>query len=262
MRAAADKAKANPVSMASFLRLHLGIRAKQGSRFISLPAWDKGAILAFKEADLYGRRAFGGLDLSSVSDLTALAWLFPDDLGGYDALYRFWLPEGALEALDSATARMASVWVDEGWITLTPGDVVDYDWIKSTIASDAVKFRVAEIGYDRWNSSQMVIDLQDKEGMNMTKVGQGVQSMSPALKEWDRLIRLGKFHAGHNPVMRWMIDNLRVAVDPAGNIKPDKAKSLAKIDGVSATLDALFCAMSGAEEEAESAYETGGLTVI
>ena len=263
MRKAADKAKSNPVAMASFLRLHLGIRAKQGSRYISLEHWKKAGLTTFKEGSLLGRLAYGGLDLASVSDLTALAWLFPDDVGGYDALYRFWLPEAALEALDGATARMASAWVADGWITLTPGDVVDYDWIKSTIVEDSLKFRVAEIGYDRWNSSQMVIDLQDKEGMPMTKVGQGVQSMSPALKELDRLVRLGRFHAGDNPVMLWMIDNLRVASDPAGNIKPDKAKSLAKIDGVSATLDALFCAMnSDYVQEAESAYETGSLTVV
>lgn len=263
MRKAADKAKSNPVAMASFLRLHLGIRAKQGSRYISLEHWKKAGLTTFKEGSLQGRLAYGGLDLSSVSDLTALAWLFPDDMGGYDALYRFWLPEAALEALDGATARMASAWVADGWITLTPGDVVDYDWIKSTIVEDSLKFRVAEIGYDRWNSSQMVIDLQDKEGMPMTKVGQGAQSMSPALKELDRLVRLGRFHAGDNPVMLWMIDNLRVASDAAGNIKPDKSKSLAKIDGVSATLDALFCAMnSDYVQEAESAYETGSLTVV
>lgn len=261
MRKAADKAKANPVALASFLRLHLGLRAKQGSRFIAVDEWDRGRH-TFKEASLYGRRAIGGLDLSSVSDLTALAWLFPDEFGGYDALYRFWLPEAALDTLDMATAKMASVWVSQGWITLTPGDVVDYDWIKSVIVDDATKFRVTEIGYDRWNSSQMVIDLQDKEGLNMTKVGQGVQSMSPALKELERLVKLGKFHAGDNPVMRWMVDNLRVASDPAGNIKPDKAKSLSKIDGVSATLDALFCAMNSPVQTQTSAYESGGLTVI
>ena len=261
MRKAADKAKANPVALASFLRLHLGLRAKQGSRFIAVDEWDRGRH-TFKEASLYGRRAIGGLDLSSVSDLTALAWLFPDETGGYDALYRFWLPEAALDQLDMATAKMASVWVSQGWITLTPGDVVDYDWIKSVIVDDATKFKVAEIGYDRWNSSQMVIDLQDKEGLNMTKVGQGVQSMSPALKELERLVKLGRFHAGDNPVMRWMVDNLRVASDPAGNIKPDKAKSLSKIDGVSATLDALFCAMNSVVQTQTSAYESGGLTVI
>lgn len=262
MRKASDKARSNPVALASFLRLHLGIRAKQGTRYIPLEAWDIGTTMAYKEGDLLGRMAYGGLDLSSVSDLTALAWLFPDEAGGYDALYRFWLPEGALDALDAATANTASTWVDEGWITLTPGDVVDYDWIRATVVEDAIKFRVVEIGYDRWNSSQMVIDLQDKEGMTMAKVGQGIQSMSPALKEMNRLVRLGKFHAGPNPVMRWMVDNLRVASDPAGNVKPDKSKSTAKIDGVSATLDALFCAMSGSEGTAESAYENRGLVTL
>ena len=263
MRKAADKAKASPTALASFLRLHLGIRAKQGTQFIKLADWDKNQQ-EYKESLLYGRQCFGGLDLSSVSDLTALSWLFPEpDGGGYTTLQRLWLPEAALDPLDNATAGSASDWVATGWITLTPGNVVDYDFIRAVIKDDAAKFNPVEIGYDRWNSSQMVIDLQDKDGMSMAKVGQGMQSMSPALKEYQRLILKRLLIGNSNPVMRWMVDNLRVTADAANNLKPDKDKSLSKIDGVSASLNALFCAMtSDYTPPVESAYESAHLEVL
>ena len=262
MRKAADKAKASPTALASFLRLHLGIRAKQGTQFIKLADWDKNQQ-EYKESLLYGRQCFGGLDLSSVSDLTALSWLFPEPDGGYTTLQRLWLPEAALDPLDNATAGSASDWVATGWITLTPGNVVDYDFIRAVIKDDAAKFNPVEIGYDRWNSSQMVIDLQDKDGMSMAKVGQGMQSMSPALKEYQRLILKRLLIGNSNPVMRWMVDNLRVTADAANNLKPDKDKSLSKIDGVSASLNALFCAMtSDYTPPVASAYESAHLEVL
>ena len=264
MRSAADKAKANPAAMASFLRLHLGIRARMDKRFLDLSRWDRNGSLV-DETRLKGRVAFGGLDLASVSDLTALSWIFPDERGGYDALWRFWVPEESLPALDAATARSASGWVREGWLTLTPGDVTDYDFIKVQILKDLATFDVRAVGFDRWNSSQLVIDLE-AEDAPMVKVGQGVQSLSAPLKELDRLVRAGTsakplMRHGGNPVARWMADNLRIYTDAAGNIKPDKKKSMDKIDGISALTTALAVAMT-TEAPPVSAYEDAGVQSI
>ena len=265
MRAAVDKARANPVALASFQRLHLGIRARLDKRFIDLTKWDRNGSLRLDEARLAGRMAFGGLDLASVSDLCALSWLLPDDAGGYDVLWRFWAPEDALGALDASTSRSASAWVRDGWLTLTPGDVTDYGWIKAQVLRDLESFDVQAIGYDGWNSSQLVIDLED-EGAPMVKVGQGVASLSAPLKEVDRLVRAGTakrplLRHGGNPVARWMADNLRVQMDPAGNIKPDKKKSTDKIDGMSALTTAMAVAMT-TEAPPLSAYEESGVAVV
>ncbi|HET6911624.1 MAG TPA: terminase TerL endonuclease subunit [Mycobacteriales bacterium] len=256
MRAAADKAKAGPVELASFLRLHLGIRAKQGSRFIDLDRWDRNASMII-ESDLAGRRCFGGLDLGSTSDLTALLWLFPAR-GGYDVLCRFWMPEAALDRLDARTQRNGSAWVEQGFLTLTPGDVTDYDFIKAQARKDLDRFDVAGVGYDRWNATQLVIDLE-QDGAPMVKVGQGFASLSAPMKELERLTLAGTAEApmlrhGGNPVLRWMADNLRAAVDAAGNVKPDKAKSMDKIDGMSALITGLAVAL-GAEAETGSVYD-------
>lgn len=258
MRDAADVARADPVQMASFLRLHLGIRTKLDKQFLDIGKWDRNRTY-LDDSQLIGRRAYGGLDLSSVSDLSALAWLFPAESGGYDVRWRFWLPEDSLAALDAATARTATGWVKDGWITLTPGDVVDYDFIKRQAIEDLDRYDVQHIGYDRWNSSQLVIDLSEKEGAPMVAVGQGVVSLSSPMKEVDRLIRTGTTskpmlrHDG-NPVARWMASNLRVSMDAAGNVKPDKKKSMDKIDGMSALITAMSVAMT-AEAAPISAYD-------
>jgi phage terminase large subunit-like protein len=260
MRAAADLAKSGPIELASFLRLHLGIRAKQDARFIPLDRWDSKANAApIDLSSLAGRQCFGGLDLGSTSDLTALCWLFPSDQG-YDAIWRFWMPEAALDKLDARTQRNGSAWVEQGLITLTPGDVTDYDYVKKTIREDLDTFDVTAVGYDRWNATQLVIDLE-ADGAPMVKVGQGYQSMSAPLKEVERLVLTGSLRHGGNMVARWMIDNLRVAIDPSGNVKPDKAKSMDKIDGVSALVTGMALAMT-TEPEKQSIYETRAPLVI
>lgn len=256
MKAAADKAKAGPIELASFLRLHLGIRANQDARYVDLARWDRNASMVI-EPDLAGRRCFGGLDLGSTSDLTALVWLFPDR-GGYDVLCRFWMPEAALDRLDARTQRNASAWVKQRLITLTPGDVTDYDFIKTVMRRDLDAFQVAGVGYDRWNATQLVIDLE-QDGAPMVKVGQGFASLSGPMREMERLVLAGTeekplLRHGGNLVLRWMADNLRAAMDPAGNVKPDKAKSMDKIDGMSALITGLAVAM-GAEAETESVYD-------
>lgn len=259
MRAASDKAKAGPVELASFLRLHLGIRAKQDRQFIELGKWDRNAGDVLDEAACAGRIAFGGLDLGSTSDLCALVWLFPDaERGGYDLLHRFWMPEAALEKLDARTQRNASAWVEQGFITLTSGEVTDQDFIEAQVRADLDAFTVHAVGFDPWNATQLTNNLL-KDEAPMVTVRQGFVSMNSPLKECQRLVLKGTKvnpllrHGGH-PVMRWMTDNLRVATDPAGNVKPDKANSMDKIDGWSALVTGMAVAMT-AEPPKESVYE-------
>ncbi|MFF5778163.1 terminase large subunit [Streptomyces virginiae] len=243
LRGASAEAQQSPADLAKFLRLHLGIRTKQQTRFLTLEAWDRNASMV-DERRFEGRQAYGGLDLASTSDLCALCWLFPDDsTGTLDAVFRFWTPEDNLKALDKRTAGAASKWVRQGFLTATPGNVADYDWIKEQIRRDRDFFKVKSIGYDPWNASQLTNDLVS-ERAPMVKVRQGFATMSPVLKEIQRLTLQGTVetpalrHGGH-PVARWCVDNLAVAMDPAGNVKPDKANSGDKIDGVSALATAM-----------------------
>ncbi|KEF04628.1 terminase [Streptomyces rimosus subsp. rimosus] len=243
LKGAAAEAQQSPADLAKYLRLHLGIRTKQSTRFLRLEDWDANAGLV-DEAALAGRDAYGGLDLASTSDLCALCWLFPDDATGtLDAVFRFWTPEDNLRALDKRTAGAASRWVREGFLVATPGNVCDYDFIREQVRRDRDAFKVRSIGYDPWNASQLTNDLVS-ERAPMVKVRQGFATMSPVLKEIQRLVLQGTpeapalRHGGH-PVTRWCVDNLAVTMDPAGNVKPDKANSGDKIDGVSALATAM-----------------------
>lgn len=240
---ASRKAESSPTELASYLRLNLGIRTRPDGKYLKIEDWDRNAGLV-DETALHGRETWGGLDLAATSDLCALAWLFPNDEdGSIDAVWRFWTPEDNLPALDKRTAKAASRWVKEGWLTKTPGNVADYDWIKDQIKKDRDVFRVRSIGYDPWNASQLTNDLVS-ERAPMVKVRQGFQTMSPVLKETQRLIMRGTpektvLRHGGNPVVRWCVDNMAVAMDPSGNVKPDKKNSGDKIDGVSALLTAM-----------------------
>ncbi|WP_074357265.1 terminase large subunit [Mycobacteroides abscessus] len=261
---AAEKAKDSPAELARFLRLRLGIRTKQETRYLDVDHWDLNASIVVPER-LKGRQCYGGLDLGSTSDLCALAWVFPNDDGTFDALLRHWAPEDSIEDLDERTAENATNWASQGWLTTTPGNVTDYDFIEAQIGRDRDEFLVQEIAYDRWNAQQLINNLIT-DGAPMLTMGQGFASMSAPTKDLQRLIRLGAktdedglpvkpmIRHGGNPLLRWEIDNFAVAMDPAGNVKPDKANAGDKIDGVVALIMALSRALAAKETETRSAY--------
>lgn len=261
-------AKNSPANLASYLRLHLGIRTKQETRFITLDSWDRnaGKVPALDMPSTFaGRPCFGGWDLAAVSDLTAWSLVFPRDDGSYDCMVRFWTPEGNLDDLDRRTSGNASQWVRDGFLTLTPGDVTDYGYVERRILDDLRDYDVQTIGYDPWNATQVVNDLQDQgiSESRFTVVRQGAKTLSPVLKELQRLLLTGDakhplFRHGDNPVLRWNVDNLAVKSDVNGNVQPSKADARDKIDGVAATLDALSEAMTR-QIRRRSVYESGGL---
>lgn len=265
LAAAAGKAQNSPAELATFLRLHLGIRTKQQTRFVAMPVWDRNAGRV-DASQLDARRAYGGLDLASTSDLCSLCWTFPDDDGGFDVIWRHWCPEGAFDQLNKRTARLADMWRRDGLLTVTSGDVADYDFIRAQINADRERFDVRAIGFDPWNSSQLVNNLMEDEAP-MVKVRQGFASLSGPLKQIAHTLGEGteqrpRYRHGGSSLMRWQTDNLAVAIDPQGNVKPDKQRSGDKIDGWSAAATAMAMFMS-AEPQVPSAYdEQHGLVVF
>ena len=146
-----------------------------------------------------------------------------------------------------------SKWAREGLVELTPGDVCDYNYIKQKIRDLSELYDIRMIAYDRWNASQIVIDLTE-EGCPMIPVGQGYKTMSPATKQFETLALSGKLRHGGQPVLRWMMSNVVLTFDPAGNVKPNKAKSNEKIDGVVSCIMALSEAMQN-KNGGNSAYD-------
>lgn len=253
------KAKHQPARQNAVRRLYLNQWTSASDRWMDLAAWDATAGLVVED-QLAGRACFGGLDLANTTDVAALAWDFPDGAGGHDAIWRFFIAAEQLTDLDKRTAGLASAWARDGRLCVNDGNVIDYAAIMAQIDRDAQRFDVKALAFDRWGSPVFVQALADR-GMTVASMGQGFASMSPPTKELERLVLERRYRHGGNPVMRWMVDNVVVRTDPAGNVKPDKQRSSEKIDGVVAGIMALDAA-TRAQPVKRSAYETRGMEVV
>ena len=190
--------------------------------------WDRCAFAA-SEDDLEGRVCYGGLDLSSTTDITAFVLVFPplDEEDKYIILPYFWIPEENMALRVRRDHVPYDVWERQGFLQTTEGNVIHYGFIEKFIERLGERFNIREIAFDRWGAVQMV---QNLEGMGFTVVpfGQGFKDMSPPTKELMKLVLEERIAHGGHPVLRWMMDNIYIRTDPAGNIKPDKEKSTEK----------------------------------
>lgn len=245
LRRLAQKAKVTPAAINNFLTKRMNVWTQQSTRWINLDLWDENGTDIISEEELAGHRCFGGLDLSSVSDLTAWVMVFPrdDDPETVDVLCRFWCPEKRLTDDSNRYRDQYKAWARQGYLKVTPGDAIDYSFVKKQILDDAAKFRLVDFNVDRlFQAHQLAMELQD-EGLTVVGMGQGFMSMATPMKELERRLLARKIRHGGNPVLRWMAGNVAVKQDPAGNLKPDKAASQSKIDGIVALVMALDRAM-------------------
>lgn len=259
---ACESAKQNPGEENSFRQLRLNQWVKQAVRWMPMEKWDK-CEFAVSEDDLEGRVCYGGLDLSSTMDITAFVLIFPpeDENDRYIILPYFWIPEDNLDLRVRRDHVPYDVWERQGFLKTTEGNVVHYGYIEKFIESLGERFNIREIAFDRWGAVQMV---QNLEGMGFTVVpfGQGFKDMSPPTKELMKLVLEQRIAHGGHPVLRWMMDNIFIRTDPAGNIKPDKEKSAEKIDGAVATIMALDRAIRCGNDNGASVYDSRGLLFI
>ena len=259
VQAACDSARQNPAEENSFRQLRLNQWVKQSVRWMPMDKWDACAAPVNAEA-LKGRVCYGGLDLSSTTDVTAFVLVFPptEEDESFAVLPYFWIPEENLELRVRRDHVPYDVWQKQGFLMTTEGNVVHYGFIEAFIEKLGEKYNIREIAFDRWGAVQMV---QNLEGMGFTVVpfGQGFKDMSPPTKELMKLTLEKKIAHGGHPVMRWMADNIFIRTDPAGNIKADKEKSTEKIDGVIALIMALDRAIRCGNDTSESVYESRGV---
>jgi phage terminase large subunit-like protein len=222
-------------------QLDLNIWTQSVKRWLSKARWDDCALPVLEKA-LAGRACYGGLDLSSSIDITALLLVFPPEATErrYQVLCRFWIPKDNMRARVDRDKVPYDVWEKAGLITATEGNVVDYAFILDQVKKDFKTFDIRELAFDRWGASKLMADLQEIGGEDwLVQFGQGFASMSAPAKELERMVLAGELAHGGNPVLGWMADNVVIKRDPAGNIKPDKEKSIEKIDGIVALIMAI-----------------------
>ena len=262
VKAACESAKQNPGEENAFRQLRLNQWVKQAVRWMPMEKWDNCAF-AVDENELEGRVCYGGLDLSSTTDITAFVLVFPplDNEDKYIILPYFWIPEDNLTLRVNRDRAPYDVWERQGYLQTTEGNVVHYGFIEKFIEKLGERFNIREIAFDRWGAVQMV---QNLEGMGFTVVpfGQGFKDMSPPTKELMKLVLEQKIAHGGHPVLRWNMDNIFIRTDPAGNIKADKEKSTEKIDGAVATIMALDRAIRCGNDGGASVYDERGRLFI
>jgi phage terminase large subunit-like protein len=188
--------------------------------------------------------------------------VFIEDDGSFTAVPHFWLPTDGMPEREKRDRQPYSRWAEEGHITLTPGNVIDYRYIRSYIEKLATDFHILELAYDPWNSTQLVVELAE-QGMRVAPTRQGFATMSAPTKELERLIVSENISHASHPVLSAHADAALVSTDPAGNLKPDKAKSTARIDGLVALIMAINSAMlAGTSLTGRSVYEDRGVELI
>lgn len=246
LREAFIKAEQSKAEENSFKRLNLNIWTDSQTAWIRRADWNACA----QDIDwslLVGARCMAGLDLAKVNDLSALALLFPPDNpavpGKWIIALKFWCPESNVRERTKSDGVNYQAWLDMGLLTATPGDVTDFDVIESDILGLARMFRIEGLGFDPFLAHQLVQHLIDG-GVPCHEVRQGFLTLGPPTAEFERMV-IGKeiVHGGH-AIMNWNVANAVVDTDAAGNIKPNKARSIRRIDGVAAAVNATALGMT------------------
>jgi phage terminase large subunit-like protein len=253
------KAQHDPASQNAFLRLRLNQWTSNEIRWVTYEVWDQNAG-SVDESLLEGRTCYGGLDLASTTDTASFVLAFtPLEPGGPVILLpRFWIPSENMHLRVLRDRVPYDAWVRDGWMSATPGNVIDYDAIRKQIVSDYSRFAIRQIRFDRWGATQLSTQLAADDGLEMVTMGQGFASMSSPMKEFMRRLQDQSIAHGGHPVLRWQASNVMARMDPAGNIKPDKAASRERIDGIVAAIMSL----DGVIREPDSVYELDGIKIL
>lgn len=226
-----EQAKHDLIEFEDFKRFRLNIPAKHIRRWMPMDAWDRCGGPVNPDA-LKDRPCFGGLDLSTTTDLSAFILVWPpvEEGGEWQVLAKGYCPEDTIRERSRQDRVTYSRWVDTGYIVATPGNVIDYEYIKRDMIAAADRFDLREVGYDPWNATQLATDLLNNHGIQMIEVRQGAKSMSEPAKSILAAVLAGKVRHGGNPALRWCTDNLVMVPDANENIRPVKDKSTDRID--------------------------------
>lgn len=246
----AEKAQRQPGFLNEYLVKHVNQWTQQVIRWLPMDRWEQcepkephdavrvavgfqspRAMAIDRERALAGRACRGGLDLASKLDLTALVLEFAHPDGVVDLICRFWLPESRIKETVQKGMRHYETWAREGWLLTTPGDVIDYEFIRAEINALAKTYQLKELAFDAWGATDLATRLSG-DGLTMVECRQGFKTLSEPCKDLQaKVVELKVRHANH-PVLRWCAANAVVLTDAAGNIKPDKEKATDKIDGI------------------------------
>lgn len=253
-------AQGNPVEERSFRQYRLNQPGKSVGLAINIPSWDASSgLIGWRELPdvLVGRPCFGGMDLSATSDLAAYALVFPTE-GGFQVIWRHFVPSAALLELGRRSGGQAAVWVAQGALQVTEGNVTDYGVVKRALEADRDTFDIVELGFNKWQALQLSGELAD-DGWPMMAVSQGFGSQAGPTSELLRAVGTGTLHHGDNPVARWQASNAVTRTDTEGNLRFDKSRSIERIEGLVAAVMGVDRAIRHVATEVKN-YATAGFS--
>jgi len=224
------QAMKNAESQSSFLTKRLNVRVGAGEAFFNLLAWNticKDESLRIE--DCYGERCIIGLDLASKTDIAAKVMLI-----GKAAFAKFYLPEDSLER-GNPNYDVYRGWEESGLLTITPGNIIDFEFIEQDLMRDVRNFDVTDIGYDPFQATQLATRLS-AAGLPMQEISQTVLRMSEPMKDLGAQILAGRIKHDGNPALAWMIGNVIAKTDATENVYPRKSRPENKIDGAVALM--------------------------
>lgn len=257
LRRECQTAQETPDYENTFRQLHLNQWTESATRWLSMAKWDACGVHPVDADALKGQSCFGGLDLASTSDLTALVLLFPVEDGAYALLPFFWVPEAAVKKRTKADGVRYDTWVRQGFLKQTDGDWCDYTVVLEDIKQLAVEYDIKEIAFDPKEAAFLCQKLMDA-GLKMEKFVQSFSNYNEPVKLFEQLVGEGRIHHGNHPVMQWMAGNVALDRNVAGLRLPSKGKSGEKIDGVVASIMGLAKAIP----YVTSVYDTQGITTV
>jgi phage terminase large subunit-like protein len=230
---------------------HLNVWCNASVAWMNMVNWQKSTDRTLELSDFYGQRCRLAVDLASKIDLAAMIQLFRK-AEDYYCFAKFYLPESALEGADKTHYQG---WYNDGWITTTPGNIIDFAYIEEDMKEIRGNFEVVEVAYDPFQATQFSTRMM-AEGFPMVEYGATVKNFSEPMKELEATVMDGRFHHDGNPVLEWNISNIVAFLDRKDNIFPRKERPENKIDGGVALIMAMARAMI--DESFESIYETAG----
>lgn len=253
---AAAMAARSPSFEPAFRLLNLNQRIDAESRFINPADWEANAV-PFDPSALEGQRCYGGLDLSSTRDLTALALWFPD--AGKLLVWHF-VPADTMGERVERDRVPYDRWAADGWIETTVGRATDRVAIARRLADIRQSYDVQGIAFDRWRFEDLGKLLSD-EGIDLPLVEfvPGFRSYAAAVDAFERAVLEQRMQHNGSPILKWQAGNVVIETDPAGNRKPTKAKSLDRIDGI---VSAIMACGLAATDEGPNVYRGAGVAWI
>lgn len=262
VRQAAQSARNNEAEERLFrwLRLNQWVANKR-TGWLPLTLWDQ-TERDWNPADLLGQRCYVGLDLSSTTDLTAAVCLFPpsDTHDDWRQITYTWSPQANMKERETKDHVPYEKWTREGYLTATPGDVVDYGLVAADLAAINQRYDVQHFFSDPWRLEYLRQLLPEEIQNKFVEIPQTMAGMSCGMSEIERMMRTGELTHNANPVARWSFGNVRVAVDGNANTKPLKQKSIERIDPTVALINAMAGAIR--MEPKRSVYEERGLRTV